>query len=290
MAFQSQHSAQEAVARAGEAYLGLQESYLQNELLLAAQKGSQQHARMLDKFRSNGLSLPIDSREVDRQQLELNSQFALLAREYQTATTGLELLLSLERQPTQPIWPSDSLPELNIPEELPECLASGLACRADRQALLQLACSVESAPLEKLSSIASLTSPWASLFLPLPEKTLLGCVRAESEQAIREQLRRQLCDFIAENQKQIQLEVNLAFASRWEAREQLVIQSELLASLKASLNDFDASREVEQPDVKRYFELSQRIVAAESKLVSAVIARAKADLALARAIGGLKVD
>ncbi|MFO0455738.1 MAG: TolC family protein, partial [Planctomycetota bacterium] len=102
-----------------------------------------------------------------------------------------------------------------------------------------------------------------------------------------EKFRHQLCELIAENEKQIQLEVNLAFARRWEAQEQLNLQAEVLQSLKASLSDQEALQNVEQLDVKEYFQLEQRIAEAKSKLVSAVINKAKAELELARVIGSL---
>ncbi|MFM7738908.1 MAG: hypothetical protein ACKO9H_05855, partial [Planctomycetota bacterium] len=89
---------------------------------------------------------------------------------------------------------------------------------------------------------------------------------------------------------QIQLDVNLAFARRWEAQEQLNLQAEVLQSLKASLADQESLQDVEQLDVKEYFQLEQRIAAAKSKLVSAVINKAKAELELARVIGSLPVQ
>lgn len=290
LAYQSRHSAQTAIARSGEAYLGLQECYLQNQLLLEARSGSEKQGRMLEKFRENGIEIPVDFRELERQQLELDSQFARLAKEYQTATTGLELLLNLEHQPTNPIWPTTTQPNFSLCEDLPSCLESGLANRSDRQALLTLSCCIETVPLEKVTALAGSFSPWAGLMLPLPAKTLLGCNRDEEEAVIRDKFRQQLCELIAENEKQIQLEVNLAFARRWEAQEQLNVQAEMLQSLKASLADLEALREVEQIDVEKYFQLEQRIATAESKLVTAVISKAKADLELARAIGSLPVS
>lgn len=288
--FQAQHSSQAAIARAGEAYLGLQECYLQNELLLSARRGSERQARMLEKFRANGLTLAVDSREVDRQQLDLDSQFARLAREYQTATTGLELLLNLQRQPTLPIWPTTALPAWELPEELNACLEFALANRADRQALQSLSRCVSTAPVEQITALAGSFSPWAGLLLPAPAKRLLKCSRQESERWVREQFHRQLCELLAENEKQVLLETNLAFAQRWEAREQLAIQQDLLTSLKASLSDLESLRAVEQVNLERYLQLEQRIAAAESKLVASAIARAKAELELARAIGGLKTS
>jgi hypothetical protein len=284
---QAKHSAQASIARAGEAYLGLHECYLQNQLLLDARSGSEKQGRMLEKFRENGVDVPIDFRELERQELELNSQFARLAKEYQTATTGLELLLNLEHQPTIPLWPTTMQPPLSLCDDLPLCLDSALANRADRQALLTLSCCVETVPLEKINFLASSFSPWAGLMLPLPLKTLLGCNREEEEKNIRERFRQQLCELIAENEKQIQLEVNLAFARRWEAQEQLSLQAEVVRSLKASLADQESLQNVEQVDVEKYFQLEQRIVAAKSKLVTAVINKAKGDLELARAIGSL---
>ncbi|MFM7740524.1 MAG: hypothetical protein ACKO9H_14045, partial [Planctomycetota bacterium] len=280
LAWQAKHSAQASIARAGEAYLGLHECYLQNQLLLEARTGSEKQGRMLDKFRENGVDIPIDSRELERQELELNSQFARLAKEYQTATTGLELLLNLEHQPTVPLWPTTMQPELSLCDDLPLCLDSALKNRADRQALLTLSCCVETVPLEKINFLASSFSPWAGLMLPLPVKTLLGCDSEEEEKTIREKFRQQLCELIAENEKQIQLDVNLAFARRWEAQEQLNLQTEVLQSLKASLTDQESLQAVEQLDVKEYFQLEQRIAAAKSKLVSAVINKAKAELEL----------
>jgi 3-methyladenine DNA glycosylase Tag len=58
-------------------------------------------------------------------------------------------------------------------------------------------------------------------------------------------------------------------------------------SLKASLADQESLQNVEQVDVEKYFQLEQRIVAAKSKLVTAVINKAKGELELARAIGSL---
>lgn len=287
LAWQAKHSAQASIARAGEAYLGLHECYLQNQLLLDARSGLEKQGRMLEKFRENGVDVPFDSRELERQELELNSQFARLAKEYQTATTGIELLLNLEHQPTVPLWPTTMRPALSLCDDLPLCLDSALANRADRQALLTLSCCVETVPREKINFLASSFSPWAGLALPLPVKTLLGCNSEEEEKAIREKFRHQLCELIAENEKQIQLEVNLAFARRWEAQEQLNLQAEVLQSLKASLSDQEALQNVEQLDVKEYFQLEQRIAEAKSKLVSAVINKAKAELELARVIGSL---
>ena len=287
LACQAKHSAQASITRAGEAYLGLHECYLQNQLLLEAQTGSEKQRRMLERFRENGVEVPLDFRELDRQEFELNGQFARLAKEYQTATTGLELLLNLEHQPMVPLWPTTSQPALALCEELPLCLNSALANRADRQALLTLSSCIETVPLEKINLLASSFSPWAGLMLPLPAKTLLGCYREEEEAIIRAKFRQQLCDLIAENEKQIQLEVNLAFARRWEAQEQLNLQSDVLESLKASLEDQEELQNVEQIDVEKYFQLEQRIAAAKSKLVTAVISKAKAELELARAIGSL---
>lgn len=287
IAYQAKHAAQASIARAGEAYLGLHECYLQNQLLLQARTGIEKQGRMLKKFRENGVDIPLDFRELERQELELNSQFARLAKEYQTATTGLELLLNLEHQPTVPLWPTTMQIPLFLCDELPRCLDHAMANRADRQALLALSYCIETVPLEKINLLASSLSPWAGLMLPLPMKTLLGCNSEAEERIIREQFRQQLCALIAENEKQIQLEVNLAFARRWEAQEKLNLQAEVLQSLKASLSDQEALQNVEQLDVKEYFQLEQRIAEAKSKLVSAVINKAKAELDLARVIGSL---
>ncbi|MFO0262003.1 MAG: TolC family protein, partial [Planctomycetota bacterium] len=101
------------------------------------------------------------------------------------------------------------------------------------------------------------------------------------------QLRTQLCALLAENQKQISLEVNLAFARRWTAIEQLRIADESIASLQQSLEDIEQLRAIEPVNMERFLELEQRLMAAESQRVTAVIEQAKSELDLAKAIGSL---
>lgn len=288
LACQAKHLASQAVARAGEAYLGLHACYLQNELLQRAREGSERRERMLAKIRQHDLKLELDPRELDRQRLELDKQFAQLAREYQAATVGLELLLELENSPTTPLWPSDSSVPCELPEELPGCLELARKQRPDRQALLALQSCLQSTPAEQLIGLANGLTPWSALTIPPLPARWLNCHRADWEAAARSQLQHQLCALLAENEKQLVLEVNLAFARRWNSREQQRIAEELEASLRQSLDDIEALRAVEPVNIERFLELEQRLASAQSQRVSAAIEQAKAKLDLARAIGLLE--
>lgn len=285
--FQAAHAGNLAIARASEALLGLQECYLQNQLLEQARQGSDRRERILEKFRTQGLPLDLDARELDRQRLELDRQFAQLAREYQTATVGLELLLNLSHEPTIPIWPTQPILPLGLPDDLPSCLERAQQKRADRQALLALQSCLGAVAPEQLTGQAGALSPWAELTIPPPPASWLLCRRADWEDAARSQLRTQLCALLAENQKQISLEVNLAFARRWTAIEQLRIADESIASLQQSLEDIEQLRAIEPVNMERFLELEQRLMAAESQRVTAVIEQAKSELDLAKAIGSL---
>gem|GEM_PF-2958200 len=283
--WQATHAGSLAIARAGEAFLGLQECYLQNELLEQARRGSDRRERMLEKFREHGLPLKVDPRELDRQRLELERQFAQLAREYQAATIGLELLLELTHEPTAPIWPTVTQPNFVFPSDLPACLELAKHKRADRQALLSIQSCLEIVPPEQLTGLGNSLSPWSSLTLPPPPVHWLSCRRSDWEEKARKHLQTQLCTLLAENEKQLTLEVNLAYARRWTASEQLRITEELVASLQSSLADIEQLRSIEPVDVAGFLELEQRLMAAESQRVAATIEQAKAELELAKAIG-----
>lgn len=287
LAWQAEREAQTTIARAGEAYLGLQECYLQNELLLAAREGSGRRQRILDKFKANGLTLDVDSRELERQALNLDRQFARLAKEYQSATIGLELLLHLSHQPTVPLWPTNSSFPGSVPAELPACLELAFEHRPDRQALLALKSCLDSISPEQLTPLITSLSPWSHLTLPLPPALCIGQRRSTWERQVREQLHLQLCELLHENEKQITLEVNLAFARRWTANEQLRISIETVTSLQSSLDDVEALRAIEAVNIQNFLELEQRLAAAQSERVGAVLEQAKSELELATAIGVL---
>lgn len=285
LACQAKHQASAAIARAGEAYLGLHTCYLQNELLQQARQGSARRERMLAKIRQQGLELDFDPRELDRQRLELDQQFAQLAREYQAATVALELLLELENSPTIPIWPVDSFIPFKPPAELPACIELARQQRPDRQALIALQSCLPTISPEQLAGFAGGLAPWSALTIPPLPARWLNCRRSEWESEARTQLQHQLCALLAENEKQLLLEVNLAFARRWSSTEQLRIAAERETSLQRSLDDLEALRTVEPVKIERFLELEQRLATAQSQRVSAAIEQAKAELELARAIG-----
>ncbi|MFO0033617.1 MAG: hypothetical protein ACK55S_00230, partial [Planctomycetota bacterium] len=69
--------------------------------------------------------------------------------------------------------------------------------------------------------------------------------------------------------------------------EQLRIADESIASLQQSLEDIEQLRAIEPVNMERFLELEQRLMAAESQRVTAVIEQAKSELDLAKAIGSL---
>lgn len=275
----------QANGQATEAYFNLVEIYLQHELLFEGRSDIDRLERIFQKLQENDLAKSMDPLTPERQRLELESQFAELATRYQQLTTGLEIQLNLRMDAAQPIWP-EVTPEggaANLPTR-EQAVAAGLANRRDLQALQYLLeCSSCLSPAEILG-LGSAAQPFLGLGKRVQGRILARATDPDST-GQHSAARDQLCQWIAAKQKQIQLEVNQAFAEFWNSRQQVDLRLAYLASLSNSLQRQEQLREIEMVDVQNRLDLERQQRQARAELVTDLVNRERAYWKLQLACG-----
>ena len=98
------HQRNESIGQALEVYLNLVEIYLQHDLLLQSKVLIEDTRKTIEDLRAADVVVDFDRRELDRKQLEADEKVFALMSNQRKLTTGLELLLQLQRTANSPIW------------------------------------------------------------------------------------------------------------------------------------------------------------------------------------------
>jgi hypothetical protein len=171
MGHQASHERNQHANQALELFLNLANVSSQQPTLESSHLILEQTTNAIKKFRDAGIEVPFDSKELDRQHLELDERTIELWQQQQKLTRGLEQLLSLEPN-TRPIWTTDIQPvvEQNLDPETQFALA--ISQRGDLQALIALSNDCSQLTANQIASLVGSAAPWAGGGLPRPVAAL----------------------------------------------------------------------------------------------------------------------
>ena len=235
-------------------FFNLANVYCQQPALKDSQRILDDTKQAIEKLREAGTPLKIDLGEFDRTKLELDEQAAILLRQQQRLTAGLEQILQLDATPL-PIW-TKLATQSTVPLELGQDPESeyviALSQRGDLRAIELLANDPASVTTEQLAMLATGGAPLLNAQLPLPKVARWWQLRVRSRikrqiELISEQetirRREQLTDLAETKRRQIRNEIFDATDNLASSRKLLEIKRQRLASLAQSIEAAERAKD-----------------------------------------------
>ncbi|MBX3418903.1 MAG: hypothetical protein KF851_14970 [Pirellulaceae bacterium] len=232
-------------AKSEETLLNLMQIYAVQPLIAESREILAESSEVVKKFRDNGFSIPGDTSELERQELQLDQKLSELKYQQQRATGGLEFLLHLNTDSRYPIW-GEMGTQPNAELQPIDFYLVSATCRGDLQAIETLAGGAHQISEDSLSGFAGSPQPLLGITpgFPGPAKFWQCALKAEIEclkQQTSQQRQRQLLELAALKRREIEMEVRDAHnavvhhteVSELKYREIEILFDSIVASEKA---------------------------------------------------------
>lgn len=270
---QAIHQRNESAGQALEAYLNLVEIYLQHDLLNESTEQIDIAVEIVEKLRAADVDTGIDNRVFDRQQNELEEKAVELAFNQRRLTTGLELLLQLDRSNSNPIWTNYQADDSLVADQTVEqALATAWANRRDLQALRLLADCCDEKVLDLIRSSAKTLHPLLGLNFKvtrlLPRPRLISR-EAQAECCSR---RSQIQQVIDSRKQLIELEISELVQSIQKHKELIKLKQSTIKSLQDSIESAEKAAEVRPVDLEVQLKNKSQVLEQRSALIHERIA------------------
>lgn len=268
------HQRNESIGQALEAYLNLVEVYLQHDLLLESTVLIDDTHQTIDQLRAADVIVDFDRRELDRRRMTAEEKAFELLSNQQTLTTGLELLLQLQRTSGSPIWPeysAESFGQYDVPT-LNDSLTVAWENRKDLRALQALAtCCSEDLIDAVRSSLRSIHPLLGFAFRP---RGVLYQAFFGQQDDLHEvnQLQNQVYGVIESLKDSIELEVASRVYSIEKRMAVIRLKKARIQSLHDSIQSAKDVAAVKPVDLKAQVERRAQVIEARSELIRERIA------------------